>query len=165
MPCLGWRVRASLAADAPHRVAAELTVGFTDDASRHRAEPLAAVRDWRFEWVQPVRTFPSRPGQRHFPGLWWSSTIGDHVGFESWLEREHAMLLDFDPAMAAFSSQPFWLRWHDGARARRHAPDLLRADAGRQRGRQEVSCWHSHQQRHVRMTLRVKAGGLITGRA
>jgi hypothetical protein len=51
--------------------------------------------------------------------------MGGHVGFESWLEREHAMMLDFDPAVAAFCSQPFWLRWQDGGRARRHAPDYF----------------------------------------
>jgi hypothetical protein len=48
------------------------------------------------------------------------------VGFESWLERDHLMLMDFDPAVRAVSSQPFWLRWRDGeGRARRHAPDYF----------------------------------------
>jgi hypothetical protein len=106
-------------------VAAEFTIGFTDDEGCSRAGALEAVWDWPFERSRPVRKFPSRPGQRHFPGLWWSSTTGDHVGFESWLEREHAMMLDFDPAVAAFASQPFWLRWHDGTRTRRHAPDYF----------------------------------------
>ena len=36
------------------------------------------------------------------------------MGFESWLERDHLMLMDFDPAVRAVSSQPFWLRWRDG---------------------------------------------------
>jgi hypothetical protein len=40
------------------------------------------------------------------------------------LERDHAMLLDFDPEVVGYSSQPFWLRWHDGRR-RRHAPDFF----------------------------------------
>lgn len=35
------------------------------------------------------------------------------------------MLLDFDPSVAAVSSQPFWLHWHDGRRRRRHAPDFF----------------------------------------
>jgi hypothetical protein len=47
------------------------------------------------------------------------------VGFESWLERDHAMLLDFDPEVVGYSSQPFWLCWHDGRRRRRHAPDFF----------------------------------------
>ncbi|MFK0026642.1 TnsA-like heteromeric transposase endonuclease subunit [Streptomyces sp. NPDC090798] len=34
-----------------------------------------------------------------------------------------AVLLDFDPHVVAFASQPFWLYWDDGRRMRRHAPD------------------------------------------
>ncbi len=68
--------------------------------------------------------------QRNFPGGWWSVTSDRHVGFESWLERDHAMLLDFDPDVVGFAAQPFWLHWHDGHRERRHAPDYFarRAD-------------------------------------
>ena len=38
---------------------------------------------------------------------------------------DHLMLLDFDPAVTAVASQPFWLYWHDGRRSRRHAPDFF----------------------------------------
>jgi hypothetical protein len=40
------------------------------------------------------------------------------------------MLLDFDPRVVGFSSQPFALRWWDGKRERRHTPDFFarRAD-------------------------------------
>jgi hypothetical protein len=71
---------------------------------------------WRvpFEAVAPARSFPSYRGQSHFPGWWWSATMGRHVGYESWLERDHAMLLDFDPRVTAFASQPFWLSWRAG---------------------------------------------------
>ena len=72
-----------------------------------------------------MRGFAWRYGQRHFPGLWWSATISDHVGFESWLERDCVMLLDFDPDVVAFSSQPFWLWWTEAGRTRRHAPDFF----------------------------------------
>ncbi|CAO5151927.1 hypothetical protein FAIPA1_140127 [Frankia sp. AiPs1] len=80
-----------------------------------------------FEDVAPVRDFPSYRGQRHFPGLYWSATSRRHVGFESWLERDHAMLLDFDPQVVGFASQPFWLRGRDGSPGRRrsHAPDFF----------------------------------------
>jgi hypothetical protein len=37
-----------------------------------------------------------------------------HVGFESWLERDHAMLLEFDPGVVGFSSQPFRSWWREG---------------------------------------------------
>src|SRR5215472_6307045 len=71
------------------------------------------------------RLFRWAAGQRHFPGWWWSATTGRHVGYESWLERDHAMMLDFDPQVTAFSSQPFWLWWTQAGKARRHAPDYF----------------------------------------
>jgi hypothetical protein len=56
------------------------------DGTQHR-EPLAACVTERFEDVLPVRPFYWAKSALHFPGSWWSSTTGDHVGFESWLER------------------------------------------------------------------------------
>ena len=84
----------------------------------------------RFEDTVPVRSFRWSRSQQHFPGWWWLATTGRHVGYESWLERDHLMLLDFDPAVTAVSSQPFWLHWHDGRRGRRHAPDFFARLAG-----------------------------------
>ncbi|MBM0238239.1 TnsA-like heteromeric transposase endonuclease subunit [Micromonospora sp. ATA32] len=79
-----------------------------------------------FEAVPPVRSFPVYRGQRNNTGLWWSATTGAHAGFESWLERDHLTLLDFDPVVVAISSQPFWLLWDDDAgRRRSHAPDFF----------------------------------------
>lgn len=65
-----------------------------------------------------------------FPGWYWSATTGRHVGFESWLERDRLLLMDFDRDVVGIGSQPFWLHWHDGERVRRHAPDYFvrRAD-------------------------------------
>jgi hypothetical protein len=51
--------------------------------------------------------------------------MAEHVGYESWLERDHAMLLDFDPQVAGFAAQPFWLLWHAGGKVRAHAPDFF----------------------------------------
>lgn len=115
---------AGLAAVA-HEPLAGFQIAFVDVSGSRRQERLATGWAGPFEFGRPVRSFPSRRGQRNFPGLWWSATTGQHVGFESWLEREHVMLLGFDPAVVAFSSQPFWLRWHDGKRARKHAPDFF----------------------------------------
>lgn len=92
---------------------------------------LADASPVRFEVMAPVRRFASRRGQRHLPGRWWSATDGHHVGYESWLERDHVMLLDFDPVVVGIASQPFWLSWadEDGV-VRSHAPDYFarRAD-------------------------------------
>jgi hypothetical protein len=96
-----------------------------------RREPLTACTGGLFETAAPVRSFHWAKGSVHFPGLWWSSTTSGHVGFESWLERDHVMLMDFDPAITGIASQPFWLHWQDrDGRARRHAPDFFarRAD-------------------------------------
>jgi len=74
----------------------------------------------------PVRRFTSRKGQRHLSGLWWSATTGGHVGFESWLERDHLLNLDFDPTVVGIASQPFWLHWIDAAgKPDSHAPDFF----------------------------------------
>jgi hypothetical protein len=53
------------------------------------------------------------------------------VGFESWLERDHLMALDFEPTVVGIASQPFWPRWADDGGVRvSHAPDFFarRAD-------------------------------------
>jgi len=53
--------------------------------------------------------------------------MGAHVGFESWLERDNLMLPRFRPAVAAVSSQPFWLFWTaENGKTRSHARGLLR---------------------------------------
>jgi hypothetical protein len=100
-------------------------VEFVDVDGGVRRGPLAHCWSVRFEEVAPARSFPSYRGQRNFPGWWWSSTMGRHVGFESWLERDHVMLLDFDTRVVGFASQPFWLYWRAGGGVRRHLPDYF----------------------------------------
>jgi len=99
----------------------EFTGGDADGRCRG---PLGELWGTPFERVAPVRSFPSFRGQVSFPGLYYAATMDAHVGFESWLERDVAMMLDFDPAVVAFSSQPFWLTWAQDGR-RRHAPDYF----------------------------------------
>jgi len=100
-------------------------VSVVDASGVGREEPLAGCWNTAFEQVLPVRRFPSFKGQRNFPGWWWSCKTGRHVGHESWLERDHAMLLDFDEQVVAFSSQPFRLSWPDEAGWRSHVPDFF----------------------------------------
>jgi hypothetical protein len=100
-------------------------VGWRDAEGEYR-RPLTEAVSVAFEEGRPVRGFPSYRGQRHFPGLYWAATTGGHVGFESWLERDHAMLLDFTPEVNGLLSQPFWLFWEDGRGKRvSHAPDYF----------------------------------------
>jgi hypothetical protein len=114
-------------------IAAEATTTltwFTPDGAEER---LRLTEAWpaRFEDGLPVRQLRARKGQRHLSGLWWSATMGRHLGFKSWLERDHAMLLDFDSAVVGIASQPFWLSWRDsGGGSVSHCPDYFvrRAD-------------------------------------
>lgn len=79
-----------------------------------------------FERAGAVRRFTSYRGQRSFSGLWYFATTGEHVGYESWLERDRLMALDADPDVVAVASQPFWLCWQgeeDGPL--QHAPDFF----------------------------------------
>lgn len=100
---------------------------FVDVDGLVRREPLSGCWSVAFERVPPVRAFPSFRGQRNWPGLWWFATTGEHVGHESWLERDRLMVLDADPAVRAVAAQPMWLHWTDAAsgRAVRHAPDYF----------------------------------------
>jgi hypothetical protein len=99
-------------------------IAFLDQGERRRGR-LSQLWNARFESAKPVRGFGSFPGQRSFSGAWWCATTGNHVGFESWLERDHVMLLDFDPLVVGVSSQPFWLSWLVGGRRRGHVPDYF----------------------------------------
>jgi hypothetical protein len=97
----------------------------TEDGTQHRVS-LADAWSVRFETMAPARRFQARKGQRHLPGRWWSATDGGHVGYESWLERDHVMALDFDEAVVGIASQPFWLFWTTvEGRVRSHAPDYF----------------------------------------
>jgi hypothetical protein len=100
-------------------------VVFVDQAGAKQSGALEVLWSTGFEHVLPVRSFGSFRGQRSFQGLWWFATTGEHVGFESWVERDAVMLLDFDPDVVAVSSQPFCLTWAGQPRARRHVPDFF----------------------------------------
>ncbi|MGW0122530.1 TnsA-like heteromeric transposase endonuclease subunit [Streptomyces sp. NPDC003327] len=93
-------------------------------AGRRRL-PLGEAWSVRFEEAEPVRQFRWAKGGESFPGWYFAATTADHVGYESWLERDRLILLDRDPAVVGIASQPFWLHWHDGREPRRHAPDYF----------------------------------------
>jgi hypothetical protein len=100
------------------------------DGVRQR-QSLSTCWNVALERVAPVRGFSSFRGQRNRPGLWWFATTGEHVGHESWLERDRLMALDADPGVTGVAAQPMWLRWITGSgRLVRHAPDYFarRAD-------------------------------------
>ncbi len=114
------------AAAASEAAGPRFMLEFQVTAGVWQCEPLSSCHGTRFEEAVPARPFRFGKGLRSFAGWWYFATAGAHVGFESWLERDHLMLMDFDPDVRAVSSQPFWLRWRDGGgRSRRHAPDFF----------------------------------------
>jgi hypothetical protein len=104
----------------------EFEVGYIGEDAVERRVSLSEAWATRFEDGQPVRRFTARKGQKHLSGLWWSPTMVRHVGFESWLERDHLMLLDFDAMVVGIASQPFRLHWRDeSGKPLSHTPDYL----------------------------------------
>jgi hypothetical protein len=103
----------------------EFEVGYVDPDDREVRRLFADALTVAFEWVPPVRSFPSYKRQRNHPGLYWSACCAGHVGVESWLECDEAMPLEFDAAVTCFAPQPFWLFWPAGGRSRSHAPDFF----------------------------------------
>jgi TnsA-like endonuclease N terminal len=114
---------AALAASAA--AGSSFDVVFVDEAGCRLREPLSSCWDRAFEGVAPVRSFLWAKDRVNWPGYWWSVTTGHHVGYESWVERDVAMMLDFDREVVGFSSQPFWLYWVGQSGQRRHAPDFF----------------------------------------
>ncbi|MFH8350494.1 TnsA-like heteromeric transposase endonuclease subunit [Streptomyces sp. NPDC018045] len=104
-------------------LAAGFEVAYIAPDGTELRRPLAVAWAVSFEHAAPVRTFASYRRQRALPGLWWSVTAAGHIGYESWLERDHVMLLDFDPAVVGIASQPFWSS-ADG-RPLSHVPDFF----------------------------------------
>lgn len=102
-----------------------IELSYVDAAQERLRRPLLDCVTTRFEDMLPVRPFRWSRGERHFSGWYWSATTGRHVGFESWLERDRLLLMDFDPRVVGMGSQPFWLHWYDGKRKPRHAPDFF----------------------------------------
>ncbi|MCG2622163.1 TnsA-like heteromeric transposase endonuclease subunit [Arthrobacter sp. I2-34] len=80
----------------------------------------------RFEDYAPVRSMNARRRQRNFSGLWWCASTGRLVGYESWLERDHLMCLDFAADVTGIAAQPFRLDFPDlpGGPCR-HVPDYF----------------------------------------
>ena len=57
----------------------------------------------------PWRTVRSYVGQKHYSGAYWTSTLGDHVIYESRLELANLISADFDGGVKKIAAQPFML--------------------------------------------------------
>lgn len=105
--------------------ASDVQVRFVDADGAVRLGPLARYWGESFEFSSPARKFTAFKGQKNFTGDYWAATSRCLVGYESWVERDAAMTLDFDPAVVALASQPFRLVWTDDERDREHTPDYF----------------------------------------
>lgn len=74
---------------------------------------------------QPVREFRCYRGRKHYSGWYAATTTGGLVAYESRLELARILLADFDPGVVGIAAQPFQMSGWDGARERRHVPDLF----------------------------------------
>jgi hypothetical protein len=59
------------------------------------------------------------------PGLWFSTTVGRFMEYESLLERDWMLLLDFDREVEWMCEQPLRLRYLKDDQRVSHVPDLL----------------------------------------
>jgi hypothetical protein len=109
----------------PLPASADFDVSFVDIDGGERCDPLSSCWVVPFERVLPIRGFSSYKGMKNFSGLWWSTTTLEHVGYESWLERDQIMALDFDPDIVGLSSQPFTLSRKRDGEDWSHTPDYF----------------------------------------
>jgi hypothetical protein len=79
----------------------------------------------------PVRSPGVYRHQRHMPGLWFSTTAGRFLAYESLLERDWMLLMDFDREVEGMCEQPLRLSYVKDDQRVSHVPDLLVWRAGR----------------------------------
>lgn len=108
----------------PPRPAA-LRIRYLDaNGASHLVDDEEAARVM-FEDCPPVRTPASYPGQWHTPGRYWSSTAGNLLAYESFLECQWLTLLDHDRSIIALNTQTLELRGRDSGGTWRHVPDIF----------------------------------------
>ncbi|MEU2415165.1 TnsA-like heteromeric transposase endonuclease subunit [Streptomyces sp. NPDC013099] len=107
-------------------------VEYVDEGHVRRREPLSAVWTARFELLPPVRKVRTYDGQRSVTRDYWPTTMRRALVCESRLERDHAMLMDFDSQVTGLESQPFRLFWPTRRGRLGHVPDFFarRSDGG-----------------------------------
>ncbi|MBD3008248.1 MULTISPECIES: hypothetical protein [unclassified Streptomyces] len=76
----------------------DVQVGFVGADGVGRLGSLARYWGEPFELASPAPRFAAFKGQKNFTGDYWAVTSRSMVGYESWVERDAAMALDFDPA-------------------------------------------------------------------
>lgn len=104
---------------------ASVSVGGTAVRRALAELPLDSLRR-----CEPVRSPGVYRRQRHMPGRWFSTTTGRFLEYESLLERDWMLLMDFDREVEWICEQPLQLRYCVDGQQARHVPDLLVWRAG-----------------------------------
>ncbi|MFI5761987.1 TnsA-like heteromeric transposase endonuclease subunit [Streptomyces sp. NPDC051563] len=100
-------------------------VRYVDAEGIERLVRLEEAAGVLFEDGRMVRAIPSYRDQGHMPGQYWVAKWGDFADYESVLESKWLMLLDFDPQVTAFVTQPLEFDAIDARGAWRHTPDVF----------------------------------------
>ena len=111
--------------------AAGVEVEFADADGVRRREPLAVAGTWRSSGWPRCGGLRRSVGSATGRVCGGSPGTGEHVGHESWLERDRLMALDADPEVVAVASQPMWLRWASKIRAGRCVMPRISSPAAR----------------------------------
>lgn len=114
----------------------ELRYKAVDESVRSRS--LDTASRIKFEESLPFRKFPAHRKQKNMPGYYWCATTNRHIPYESLLEMNVLVMLDFDPKVSDVFAQPFELTFRDSdgssKKSLRHVPDfLVRKSSGRDR--------------------------------
>lgn len=78
-----------------------------------------------FEAVAPFRTFSAYRAKRNYEGVYPFRNLDAQVEFESLLEGQFLLQLDWENAATAVTAQPFRAHWDSGEQVRSHIPDYF----------------------------------------
>ncbi|UXY26082.1 TnsA-like heteromeric transposase endonuclease subunit [Streptomyces sp. HUAS TT20] len=95
-------------------------VGDVSVSLRRTDGTIEEGRAWHSSGVDDLG--PSKP---HYSGTYWSSTMRDHVVYESRLELTRLLYDDFDRSVTGIWAQPFLLSAKVDGQRTRHVPDFL----------------------------------------
>lgn len=85
-------------------------VSFRTDCGVAEDESWTVVDGAELSNTVPWRTFRWYEGQRHYPGMYWSATMRDHVACESHFKLAWLIVADFDQSVHSILAQPFLMK-------------------------------------------------------
>jgi hypothetical protein len=100
-------------------------VRYVDSEGVQHLVRLEEAADLPFENGRMVRAIPSHRDQGHMPGQYWVAKWGEFADYESVLESKWLTLLDFDPEVTSFVTQPLEFDAIDARGAWQHTPDVF----------------------------------------